>query len=120
MLYLNDDQKRLLNRLSKTATLDCTLLSDEELKIISFFDDEGLVDVKREQRSSFNPRTETLKFIPGKYLSVSISEKGKSLLVEANVDSVRYKHPFIVSIISLGISLLSLVLSAMSILMQLE
>lgn len=119
MLYLNDDQKVFLNRLSKTGLVDCASLSEDELKIVRFFDKEGLIDANREQYTSLDPKTQELRFFPGAYLSVSISEKGKAYLVEVNVDSVRYKHPFIVSVISLGIALLSLLLSAVSILMQL-
>ena len=119
MLYLNDDQKRFLNQLSKANLIDCSTLSENDLKIVRFFDDEGLIDAKREEIGYFNPQTAKFNSIPGAYLFISISEKGKSYLVEATVDSVRYKHPFAVSVISLGVALLSLVLSALSILMQL-
>lgn len=119
MLYLNTEQQNFLNTLSKTESIDCFALSEKELKIVEFLDEEGLIDSKREQHTTLNPITNEFHTFPGAYLSVSISEKGKSHLVESKVDSDRYKHPFAVSVISLTISLLSLVLSAVSILMQL-
>lgn len=120
MLYLNSEQKKLLLRLSKVDSLSCASLSSEELKIIYFLDREGLIDSKRRQIPTYNPATRAATLIPGGYISVSISEKGKSYLVEAKVDSARYKHPFIVSIIALLISLFSLILSLVSIVLQLN
>lgn len=117
MLRLTDNQKNLLNYLAGMDSASCDNFSNEEMKIIEFLDSNELINSKRDIIPT-NITGKGFTVIPGKYRSVSISEKDKSFLVETKVDSDRYKHPFIVntilSILAIIISIASLIISIIS------
>lgn len=115
MEYLDEDQLSLLKKLTAISKINITDLTPEDIKTYQHLEKIGYVCI--EQHSTGvnyhgNPR-------PVELVSVSISERGKSFLASLEIDNTRYKHPYIVSIISLVISALALLLAALSLCLQL-
>ena len=117
MLYLTMQQLSMLKRSSKEE-INCDTLSSSDLEIILFLEQNNLVKTSRD----IVPLV--IDGIPnpykGKIHSASISEKGKSFLIEKSIDFKRYRNPFIVSVISIIIAALALSLSVMSLYLQLR
>lgn len=117
MLYLTKQQLSMLKRSSKEE-INCDTLSSSDLEIILFLEQNNLVKTSRD----IVPLV--IDGIPnpykGKIHSASISEKGKSFLIEKSIDFKRYRNPFIVSVISIIIAALALSLSVMSLYLQLR
>lgn len=117
MIYLTKQQLAMLKRSSKEE-VNCDNLSPTELEIIFFLEQNSLVKTTRDMVPF------VIDGIPnpykGKIHSASISEKGKSFLIEKSIDSKRYRNPFIVSVISIIIAALALSLSVMTLYLQLR
>ena len=117
MLYLTMQQLSMLKRSSKEE-INCDTLSSSDLEIILFLEQNNLVKTSRD----IVPLV--IDGIPnpykGKIHSASISEKGKSFLIEKSIDFKRYRNPFILSVISIIIAALALSLSVMSLYLQLR
>lgn len=117
MLRLTEHQKGLLNYLAGMGSANCERFSEKDLDVIKFLESEGLINAKRDMIPTNIPG-KGFTVIPGGYKTISISEKGKSFLVETKVDFDRYRHPFIVntilSILAIIISIASLTISIIS------
>lgn len=113
MTRLTHEQFSFLKSLSKTSSFNCSTASKPELDIIVFLDEHGFINSERETIQLYNPNNERPLFGFGEYLSISISENGKSKLLELKIDSNRYKIPliinFIISAAALVISVITLI-----------
>lgn len=110
MIYLTNPQRRFLHNLINVQCVDCRGFSDSDLKIVKYLDSIELIDAKRETGVYPSMSNAELKTIKGKYISVSISEKGKSYFVERRSELIHFLIPVSISIIALLISIISLIM----------
>lgn len=82
-MYLNKEQFELLKKLSNEEDIEYSSLSENEIKIANFLENENLVSICR---NSFPKITQDgqVRYVKGKALSISISEQGKSYIAERN------------------------------------
>lgn len=112
MVYLTKAQYKFLKKLLKSETADCSALPDSQMSIIYHLESLGLLKAARDETTSYDPNTCNYQTIYGCYLSVTITEAGKSYFVEVRSERRRFLIP-------VAISLLALLISAISLLMQL-
>lgn len=110
MVYLNKSQKNFLNKLSKYDSIDCSSLSDEELKIVPYLDSLGFLNADRQMSMGCEFGSSEFKPVYGAYLSVKISEAGKAYFAEARTSRLRFLIPVIISAIALLTSIVSLLM----------
>lgn len=110
MIYLTKPQRCFLHKLLKTQSLSCKSLSESEIKIIKYLDTIGLIDTRNENGIYPSFQTGELKSFKGKYISVSISEKGKSYFVERKSEFIHFLIPVSISLLALLISIISLIM----------
>ena len=108
MVYLNRVQKRLLKRISKCKQMDCSNLSENDLNIVRYLDDLGFVTSNRKITNGFDRLSQEITPCYGDYISVEISEKGKSYFAEIHAERMHFLIPVTISICALVISILSL------------
>lgn len=108
MVYLDKPQKQFLIKLLKTDSIDCTEMSSDQLAIVKYFDDLGFLTADRAKFKHFNSKTEAFESIPREYISVKISEKGKSYFAERRSEYMRFLIPVTISLCALVISVFSL------------
>lgn len=110
MLVLAKSQIKFLKKLSKVNSIKCDTLTSDEMHIVRYLDENGLINADRSIRQYPNFNTGELKFGKGKYLSVSISEKGKSFFAERRSNTLRFSIPVIISVFALLTSGISLIM----------
>lgn len=111
MIYLSKSQKRLFRKIYKANILDCSDMSESQLEIVKYLNNLGFLITNRESSTQYNPDTGNFQTFYFEYISVQISEKGKSYIAEAKSDLIRFLIPVTVSICALVISTISLLLS---------
>lgn len=80
-MYLNKEQFNFLKYLSNKEKIEYSSLSENEIKISNFLEEEKLISVNRESFPKFNQDGQ-VRYVKGKVLSISISEQGKSYIAE--------------------------------------
>lgn len=80
-MYLNKEQFNFLKYLSSKEKIEYSSLSENEIKISSFLEEEKLVSVNRESFPKINQDGQ-VRYVKGKPLSITISEQGKSYIAE--------------------------------------
>lgn len=108
MVYLTNQQKRFLSRLLKTDSIDCSNFSEDKMVIVKHLEHLGFLTAHRVSSSFYDPNTFETKTFYGAYLSVEISEKGKAYFVEVRSERRRFLIPVTISILALLISIISL------------
>lgn len=108
MIYLSKPQKRFLAKLLETGSINCSAMSEDTLQIAKYLESLGLLTATRESSSFYDPHECETKTFYGAYLSVEISEKGKSYFAEVHSECMRFLIPVAISICALVISILSL------------
>lgn len=106
---LEKDQLDFLITLSKINKVHRDVISDSQLKMIKFLEDNKLIDVQREIIQSYlTPETRTIHNVYGGIVSVSISEYGRAYLAgrKNEFKSVLLKDVFIPIIVTLVTNLL--------------
>lgn len=111
MIHLSRHQKQLFKKIYKANTLDCLNMSEGQLEIVKYLDDLGFLIVNRKSSTQYNPNTGNIQTIYFEYISVQLSEKGKSYIAEVKSDFIRFLIPVTVSVCALVISTISLLLS---------
>lgn len=106
---LDKDQLDLLITLSKIEKIYRDVISDSQLKMIYFLEDNKFVNVQREIIHTYlDSETRTVRHTYGEIMSVSISEFGKAYLAgrENAFKSILLKDVFIPIIVTLITNLL--------------
>lgn len=80
-MYLNKEQFNFLKYLSSKEKIEYSSLSENEIKISSFLEEENLISVNRESFPRINQDGQ-VRYVKGKPLSITISEQGKSYIAE--------------------------------------
>lgn len=80
-VYLNKEQFNFLKYLSSKEKIEYSSLSENEIKISSFLEEEKLISVNRETFPRINQDGQ-VRYVKGKPLSITISEQGKSYIAE--------------------------------------
>lgn len=80
-MYLNKEQFNFLKYLSSKEKIEYSSLSENEIKISSFLEEEKLISVNRESFPRINQDGQ-VRYVKGKTLSITISEQGKSYIAE--------------------------------------
>ena len=111
MIHLSKPQKQLFRKIYKVNTLDCSNMSESQLEIVKYLDNLGFLNAKHKSLTQYNSDTGHLETINLEYISVKISEKGKSYIAEVKSVFIRFLIPVTVSICALVISIISLLLS---------
>lgn len=111
MLYLQDKQLDFLISISKADKIMCDTLSDSQLKLINYLENEKLIEVQREiVQTSIDPETHKLKNVYGNPLSVSILPKGIAYLAESKHRKFYFWIPIIIdSILSVSAIIISII-----------
>ena len=86
-------------------------MPEDQLEIVKYLNDLGFLNANRKSSTQYNPNTGNLETIYFEYISVQISEKGKSYIAEVKSDFIRFLIPVTVSVCALVISTVSLLLS---------
>ena len=113
MFYLHRSQLKFLKSIPKDETMTIDNISDSKEKIISFLEDQKLIDVSRKiLRTQINSESHTYRHIYGEIESVSLSEQGKAYLSERKHERFCFWIPIIIdallSIAAIVISIISL------------
>lgn len=77
-MYLNKEQFNFLKYLSSKEKIEYSSLSENEIKISNFLEEEKLISVNRESFPKINQDGQ-VRYAKGKTLSITISEQGKIL-----------------------------------------
>lgn len=111
MLYLKNDQLDFLISISKTNKIMCNTLSDSQMKIVRFLEDENLIDANREILSTrYDSETQNAIHNFGRIISVSISERGKAYLAESKHRKFYFWIPIVIdSILSVSAIIISII-----------
>lgn len=80
-MYLNKEQFNFLKYLSSKEKIEYSSLSENEIKISNFLEEEKLISVNRESFPKINQDGQ-VRYAKGKTLSITISEQGKSYIAE--------------------------------------
>ena len=111
MIQLSRPQKQLFRKIYKAKTLDCSNMSESQLEIVKFLDDLGFLTANRESSTQYNLNTGNYQTLNFEYISVKVSEKGKSYMAEVKSDLIRFLIPVTVSVCALVISTVALLFS---------
>lgn len=106
---LNKEQMDFLIALLKMEKIHRNSISDSQLKMIDFLEDNKLVNVQREIiHSRLDSETQTIRHTYGEIVSVSISEFGKAYLAgkKNELKSILLKDVLIPIIVTLITNLL--------------
>lgn len=110
MTHLTKEQRLFLSKISKEPLTQCSSLLEEQLEMIEYLNSLGFLKTQCFERSFENPTTGETIVCERLYESVSISEKGKSYFSERNHDILHFLIPVAISVIALLISAISLLL----------
>lgn len=111
MIHLSKSQKQLFTKIYKANTLDCSDMTESQLEIVKYLDTLGFLIANRKSSTQYTPNTGNFQTFNFEYISVQISEKGKSYIAESKSDLIRFLIPVTVSLCALVISTISLLLS---------
>ncbi|MCH5343359.1 MAG: hypothetical protein J1E64_04905 [Acetatifactor sp.] len=108
MIHLDQKQHNFLIHISKSGKIIYKELSDEQIKIANFLEENNLIDVKYEAHLKYDWETRKAGYNFGKRLSATISEAGKAYLSEKKHLAKEKWIPYIITTV---ISVLALMKS---------
>lgn len=109
MSRLSRTQTKLLKKILKLKTINCSDISDSELKVYKFLDTLGYVKIT--YRMKANPYSSDLKLVPTTPISISIHEAGKAYLYERKFEDRRWRITTALSVLALITAIAAIVLS---------
>lgn len=100
-MYLNKEQFNFLKYLSNNEKIEYSSLSENEIKISRFLEEEKLISIYRSSFPRMN-RDGQVRYVNGKAISISISEQGKSYIAERKheLKKLLFKDIFIPIVVS--------------------
>nr|DAQ49862.1 MAG TPA: hypothetical protein [Caudoviricetes sp.]DAT87320.1 MAG TPA: hypothetical protein [Caudoviricetes sp.] len=100
-MYLNKEQFNFLKYLSNNEKIEYSSLSENEIKISKFLEEEKLISIYRSSFPRMN-RDGQVRYVNGKAISISISEQGKSYIAERKheLKKLLFKDIFIPIVVS--------------------
>lgn len=82
MFYVNREQFNFLKYICKTKMIIYSDLSNEQVKIADFLEENKLIDVSYQNKPHFDFETKKASYERGGRISATISETGKAYLSE--------------------------------------
>lgn len=114
MNYLSPNQLEMLKTLARVPKIKTSNLSDQQLEVCKHLETLGYASI---EKVSYGVNYSGI-MRPEELASVSITEGGKAFLATLDIDRIRYQHPYRLSIISTVIAGLALLLSLLSLYLQ--
>lgn len=128
MIHLDQKQHNFLVHISKSGKIIYKELSDEQIKIANYLEENNLIDVKYEAHLKYDWENRKAGYNYGKRLTATISEAGKAYLSEkrhlAKEKWIPYIITTVISILALmksyGFGIDDIITSCMQLLKQLS